>query len=1550
MEALENLLLEEEAAKQINKAIGTDQNAVPYIPMSKLPTLGTVVPLNLAGETLQAQFDFTEKIPDVDQYVVQKLGYTSKYALSQALAAEQVDAVAMAIKQIEEDSAFILADMTGVGKGRICAAILRYAKMNGCLPIFITEKDNLFSAIYRDIVDIGGIETKAGGKMNAGYPLILNGFISGGVEKTYDEKGRRVKVEKPSKTGIVNQDGKEIVTAPLQSDIKLLIQKDFIPKKYDYLMLTYSQLSGSAENSSGKRKTEFILNVIEKLKGKVIIVIDECHNAAGTKSSTGEAVTKLVNAAKGVLFSSATFSKRPDNMYIYALKTDVSKSPLGTNKLIQVIKAGGERLTENLASNLVLSQQMIRREKTYDNCNVEYNYMGDSNKSDLFEKYDNTIKLFRRLMEFFSSGIFTDAARNAIARFAKDNKVDLAPPRPKDKGELEAWQSEYEGSYYSGGFTAGEIKRNQFQFIETLLFALKADFVADQAISQLTTKSENLTVVDKVKFESNRKPVIAVRNTLEGVYYSLGLEVGDFIKKADFSVYVYALAKEAMSGSIVLREVIVEDKKEKKKRKEIRGEQEVLLSDFTDNGKMYQEILAEIEEIHLNIPLSPIDYIINKIESTRRESWDKHGVGEKFTVGEVTGRRFRLNPVLDFVDKEGKEHFKYELQLNKKPKNKSTTFKQFNNGFYDVLLINESGATGEDAHSSSKFADQRPRVMIIHQVELDVSTEVQKRGRINRTGMVNYPTYIYAVSRIPSEIRRLLMLVRKLRSLDANTTANQKQSAKLSSLRDSFNNPIEDVINVYGDECLQEFISSPDNEKYAQYMPNQSQEALGALSNSYAIEIFVRNLELSLSDEQEYFYNTVNALYIRLKDELGDNFDLETSLVDLRAAIKTRLVVSKGDDTSPFNSSVYEEDDYVLSEDKPYKLEKVTDMVLQLSKGGDAGEFYESFLADFQKHFKEEHIQDVINGVHVPDYSFARDEMEKMLMEAEYKLKIKNAVSRAKDEFNEMMNVFFNLEMRGNDDYVLDNEGYVIVKKKDGRDSLVFRPNNPAVIPAVPEDCYELDEDGLPQAPKEWNNAKFVGIRILNTAKEKYSPMNLELIFCQLSGKPKIILKPTAKGREVLSWVKYKTSNIESTRIKLIANWQVDENKRTIMRLFTGNILGAYGVAKDRVARDEHLYSAVVKFLKFTTADESTIRLGIKVSMSKYISLQPSSQPISYQLNSKKMIDDILASKDSLESTNGYENFQVKYDKWDGTFTVIIFGGLRNSGESKVKKYSSKLFNDGELNAMIKRLRNHDFDNLMTYKPVGSSKRQVVKYNSFTVDLKIPEARKYAEEIFGYIYSVYPFNLEIRGLKTDEAIFNKPDLFVPPSDEEGGDESQEQGEYGYDTVKPYESVAETIQTMPKFLRYIKTSRYGTVVLNRKANVKEAISHWLIPLEPTIQDMVSQTFQVITSDSERIKFTQDIEKAIKSGDSDWEVGVIVENALLSKLNTLETIFGHEPDREFIGGVFIKYAKGEVELPSRKKPEEGSREERAKRPLSLDTAEEFMILFSNKVKNQ
>ena len=156
-----------------------------------------------------------------------------------------------------------------------------------------------------------------------------------------------------------------------------------------------------------------------------------------------------------------------------------------------------------------------------------------------------------------------------------------------------------------------------------------------------------------------------------------------------------------------------------------------------------------------------------------------------FTTAEVTGRKKEVQ--LSYT----KNGIVGEIQ-NRKSIETNVAFTQFNNNEVDVLLINQSGSTGASAHAipTNKVPkDQvKQRVMIVSQAELNINTEVQKRGRINRTGQIIKPQYDYVASAIPAEQRLQMMLQKKMKSLDANTTSNQKNSEDLIKSDDFLNN------------------------------------------------------------------------------------------------------------------------------------------------------------------------------------------------------------------------------------------------------------------------------------------------------------------------------------------------------------------------------------------------------------------------------------------------------------------------------------------------------------------------------------------------------------------------------------------------------------------------------------------------------------------------------------------------------------------------------------------------------------------------------------------
>jgi hypothetical protein len=61
----------------------------------------------------------------------------------------------LAISNIERGAGFITGDQTGIGKGRICASIMRYAQQQGKIALFITKDKPLYADMMRDVGDIG---------------------------------------------------------------------------------------------------------------------------------------------------------------------------------------------------------------------------------------------------------------------------------------------------------------------------------------------------------------------------------------------------------------------------------------------------------------------------------------------------------------------------------------------------------------------------------------------------------------------------------------------------------------------------------------------------------------------------------------------------------------------------------------------------------------------------------------------------------------------------------------------------------------------------------------------------------------------------------------------------------------------------------------------------------------------------------------------------------------------------------------------------------------------------------------------------------------------------------------------------------------------------------------------------------------------------------------------------------------------------------------------------------------------------------------------------
>lgn len=318
----------------------------PYTPHSAVAAMGTLTPRNMASPLKAALEDLETRHGDIDAYVGSELGYSPK-ELKKYFAGEQIDAIGLAIDNLSKGSGFIIGDQTGIGKGRVNAAIIRYARQKGLIPVFVTMKPDLYADMIRDLNDIG--ETSFN-------PLPTNGGLTG--EKAIPlPDGRLLRTKESAKHRSV-----------------LAKAADNGVADFDAVFTTYDQLNpGKTE----ERRT-FMMNIAPR----ALFILDESHNAGGSDSgqkrkgkeaqqSRAAFVREMLAASPhGVFYSSATYAKRPDVMSLY-FKTDMRHAVDDIGALSDAISAGGIPLQQVVAAQLTESGQYIRRERSFEGASVE---------------------------------------------------------------------------------------------------------------------------------------------------------------------------------------------------------------------------------------------------------------------------------------------------------------------------------------------------------------------------------------------------------------------------------------------------------------------------------------------------------------------------------------------------------------------------------------------------------------------------------------------------------------------------------------------------------------------------------------------------------------------------------------------------------------------------------------------------------------------------------------------------------------------------------------------------------------------------------------------------------------------------------------------------------------------------------------------------------------------------------------------------------------------------------------------------------------------------
>lgn len=829
---------------------------VSYHPRSKGKPLGTLVPVNMMESIEEALDGLERRVGNIDSFVSRSLGYPNVEAMREKFGAEQIEAIAMAIDNIEQGEGFVIGDQTGVGKGRVNAAILRYARLQGKIPVFITMTKGLYGDMYRDLAAIG--------EPTGFKALITNSDMRGAKEEIFvEETGDTLRSLTPKQ---------------LEAALQHIQEKGELPAGYDYLFTTYSQL----QTIKGEAKLRH--KAIVSAAGNAILSLDESHNAGGAgkggwqKKMSEEAapfasraalVRHLVDLSGGTFYSSATYAKNPDVMDLYR-KTAMRYAVDDPSELAEAIRAGGNPMQQWVANALTLSGQYVRREKSFD---------GISMKLD-------TVK---------ASADTADRISSAIGKiFDFDLSVKAVKDNLGDELAAEAEALDRDNAIGEAGVSSTSFASILHNLVSQTLVAL----TVNQAVAKFVQH-----------YKAGQKVVIALSNTNEAFFdryiQESGIAVGQEVPISFNDVLLKYLDRTL--------EVTVKDAYGKREHRRL-TDAEIGKHGGSGVMRQYRELRKEIQALDLSgLPVSPIDFMLKEMQAA----------GMK--VGEITGRQTTL--------KYDGERMIYERR-EASDGEKKRTISRFNGGELDAIILNRSGSTGYSMHAGETFKDKRQRHMSILQADPNIDVFMQTLGRVNRTGQVELPEYTIITPDLPAARRPAAVLMRKLASLNANTTANRDSNITISS--------VVDFMNPYGDTVVFELLS--EEPKIAQ-MLDIDLEKYEDNRDGLAAKVTGR-LTIFSAKEQERVYGMIERAYtdlIKRLDALGENA-LVAKELDLKAQTVSRREVTpqRGGSRSAFAEPSYLEKVSVKVLGKPYKWEEIQGFVEKNRPGKPLVEDYQS--------------------------------------------------------------------------------------------------------------------------------------------------------------------------------------------------------------------------------------------------------------------------------------------------------------------------------------------------------------------------------------------------------------------------------------------------------------------------------------------------------------------------------------------------------------------------------------------------------------------------------
>ncbi|MGR3278074.1 strawberry notch C-terminal domain-containing protein, partial [Acaryochloris marina NIES-2412] len=991
-----------------------EQFNTPYIPRSKGRSPGTLIPTNMAVSAQRALDKFEAKHGNIDEFVMNRLGYDSRGHLYERLYAEQIDSLALSFDQKNQSRIFLNGDQTGNGKGRFGAASIIDAKRRGNIPVFVTKNPQLYKSMLEDLADIGYAD--------------INPFITNNNERITLDNGRVLR------TGTVANQSAEMNQIAQQQDLG----------GYDVIFTTYTQLQ--TVNGKSPLRRGFLLSIAERSS----LILDEAHEAGGSVGSSGwrnnnapsnraEFVRELVDSAADAVFMSATATKDPAVMDLYARRTDAQHAVTSMSNLENTLKAGGIPLQQMMATQFVASGNMLRRERSFENISFTAKQVPVNH-----DIADGIAGIMRAIDGFDRAKV------KALKELDKEVRK-------------EAKRASEDNSIGSAGAESMSFSSLMHNAIEQGLLAQKAEATVQEAISAL---------------QRGEKPLIAVANTMDSFLGNFakerGIQAGDPINISFGDVLNRYLTRS--------RDVTLTDYDGIDSRRPMTNEE---LGDVAVAA--FEEAKDLIDQTDLSsIPLSSIDYIKHRLAQ------------EGYSADEITGRKSIIN-----YSPEGNQTYGLRPTGEIKTQGKINVVNRFNGGHLDAVILNRSGATGINLHASEKFADQRPRHMIMAQAERDINQVFQMLGRANRFGQVVEPQFTLVMADVPAEKRLGALLAKKMASLNANTTAARDSDLSIGN--------VTDFMNAAGEEVITELLEEhPEIDAMLSY---PSQGSVGGTDFPLISRTTGRIPLLPIKQQAELYdlIETETTALIKQKEAMGENV-LEADKLDLDARTIAKMEVVPADAAikSEFTGPVMlEVVNAKVTTKPPTQLEIINNVRENL------GQPRVKTVDDHDFDAIEDQAKEQNQGLRNQVNSRLKTYSQKAMGEA----KTPEAASHLETKFDKQMGHFQALTNRfriGSTVQLASAEGKVSY----------------GVVANIAEKAKPL---GSPAAPTNWK------MQII-TSEGK----NISVPFSKInSGKPSAVtIKPqetTWKGESIYEDFDHR-----------------QQNQRTEMQIFTGNLIKAY--------------------------------------------------------------------------------------------------------------------------------------------------------------------------------------------------------------------------------------------------------------------------------------------------------------------------------------------------------------------------------------------------------